>query len=352
VDVDNVAGEALARGVRATILFPEGVSLEEGQTAIKYLAPEDIAIKQTGRVTWKFKPQHWPTEELRQFDVVVTSENAEPTSCRLQLLIDAAPKVVNVSMPDDPVGSYGQKITVPIVIGETIGRDVYAYKLNVRFNPSHVKFVDASSVGTLTERGWNSPKATVYTEQGSADANMVRVEDFTTGSMLSTTRTGALVFLRFEAIHNPDDITDVQQDALQFVPRANVEETSVELVNSMNSVEDDKQGTVTLITSDGMLTVSGDCILPLTASSTTLYQNKPNPFNPSTVIEYTLGEESDYVLTLYDALGRKLREIETGHKSAGRYQVQFESGDLSSGVYLYRLETPKYSDTKRMILSR
>jgi hypothetical protein len=86
--------------------------------------------------------------------------------------------------------------------------------------------------------------------------------------------------------------------------------------------------------------------------STHLLQCHPNPFNPTTVIPYRLGELTDYTLTLYDMLGRRLRVLEAGRKEAGSYHYEFDAGDLTSGVYLYRLETPTFSDTKRMILSR
>jgi hypothetical protein len=43
------------------------------------------------------------------------------------------------------VGSYGEKVTVPVLVGETLGRDVFAYKLTVRYNPAQVRFVDATN---------------------------------------------------------------------------------------------------------------------------------------------------------------------------------------------------------------
>jgi hypothetical protein len=61
---------------------------------------------------------------------------------------------------------------------------------------------------------------------------------------------------------------------------------------------------------------------------------------------------SDDRLPLFDAPGRKVRVFDSGHKSAGTYSDVLESAGLTSGVYLYRLETPTFSDTKRMILSR
>jgi hypothetical protein len=83
-----------------------------------------------------------------------------------------------------------------------------------------------------------------------------------------------------------------------------------------------------------------------------LEQTRPPPFNPTTVIRYHLSEASDDTLTFFDAPGRKVRVLDSGHKSAGTYSDVLESAGLTSGVYLYRPETPTFSDTKRMILSR
>jgi hypothetical protein len=94
---------------------------------------------------------------------------------------------------------------------------------------------------------------------------------------------------------------------------------------------------------------SGSVPLP---TATRLEQNRPNPFNPTTTIEYHLGEAGEYSLTLYDALGRMLRVLDSGYKPAGTYTYVFDAKELASGVYLYKLETAVFSKTKRMILSR
>jgi hypothetical protein len=70
-----------------------------------------------------------------------------------------------------------------------------------------------------------------------------------------------------------------------------------------------------------------------------LFQNYPNPFNPSTVISYQLLENSFITLSVFDALGREVRVLENGLKSAGSYSFTFDASSLSNGVYFYRLET-------------
>jgi hypothetical protein len=67
-----------------------------------------------------------------------------------------------------------------------------------------------------------------------------------------------------------------------------------------------------------------------------LYQNFPNPFNPSTLISYQLKAISDVTLKVYDMLGREVVTLVNGTKEAGSYTATFHGDKLSSGVYFVR----------------
>ena len=82
----------------------------------------------------------------------------------------------------------------------------------------------------------------------------------------------------------------------------------------------------------------------------TLEQNYPNPFNPSTVISFQLPVSSQVTLKVYDILGREVSVLITEAKSSGEYKVEFNANSLSSGIYFYRLQTERYSSTKKLIL--
>jgi uncharacterized protein (TIGR02145 family) len=81
-----------------------------------------------------------------------------------------------------------------------------------------------------------------------------------------------------------------------------------------------------------------------------LFQNFPNPFNPSTTIKYSLPKSGNVKLTIYNALGSKIAAIVNEYKPAGYYSVQFNGNNLASGIYLYRLESGNYSSTKKFIM--
>jgi hypothetical protein len=83
---------------------------------------------------------------------------------------------------------------------------------------------------------------------------------------------------------------------------------------------------------------------------TALKGNYPNPFNASTTIEYSLSEEQFVTIRLYDLLGREVSTLISGQLQAGDHSVTFDASDLSSGLYFYRMDTDKYSETRKMSL--
>lgn len=84
--------------------------------------------------------------------------------------------------------------------------------------------------------------------------------------------------------------------------------------------------------------------------SFTLFQNYPNPFNPRTQIRFELPQQTYAELRVYDMLGRKVETLIADELPAGIHTVQFDATALSSGMYVYRLTTPEYAKSKRMIL--
>lgn len=76
----------------------------------------------------------------------------------------------------------------------------------------------------------------------------------------------------------------------------------------------------------------------------------PNPFNPNTIISFSIGTRCIVTLHIYDILGKKVRTLINEEKPAGSYQIKFDGGDLSSGVYFYQLQAADYSKIRKMIL--
>lgn len=83
-----------------------------------------------------------------------------------------------------------------------------------------------------------------------------------------------------------------------------------------------------------------------------LEQNFPNPFNPSTKIQYQLPEKNKVSLVIYDILGNKVTTLIDELQEAGYKEVLFNASSLASGIYIYRLISGKHIFTKKMILMK
>lgn len=81
-----------------------------------------------------------------------------------------------------------------------------------------------------------------------------------------------------------------------------------------------------------------------------LERNYPNPFNPSTTIEFSLTGAGPATLEVYDVLGRHVATLVDEPLSAGTYQVRFDGDGLSSGVYVYQLTAGDLQATRSMLL--
>lgn len=83
-----------------------------------------------------------------------------------------------------------------------------------------------------------------------------------------------------------------------------------------------------------------------------LSQNFPNPFNPSTIIRYSLPFAGFTEIKVYDITGALLRVLVSKELPTGKHEVVFDAAGLASGIYFYRLETAGYSVSKKMVLLR
>ena len=95
-------------------------------------------------------------------------------------------------------------------------------------------------------------------------------------------------------------------------------------------------------------------------TETRLRQNYPNPFNPETWIPYDLAQAGEVSIVIYDARGRRVRQLDLGHQPVGHYvsrqraaywDGKNEKGEkVSSGLYFYRLQVGNYAAVRKMII--
>jgi hypothetical protein len=83
-----------------------------------------------------------------------------------------------------------------------------------------------------------------------------------------------------------------------------------------------------------------------------LYEAYPNPFNPSTTIEFGLPHAGFVTLKVYNVLGEGVATIIAGDHAAGMFKSTWDASGLPSGVYFYRLTAGEYVQTKKIVLVR
>jgi hypothetical protein len=77
-----------------------------------------------------------------------------------------------------------------------------------------------------------------------------------------------------------------------------------------------------------------------------LYNNFPNPFNPSTTIKFGVPVESKVSVSVFNLLGEKVADLLDEVKSSGTYSLKWDAADHSSGIYICRINSTSISDGK------
>ena len=124
----------------------------------------------------------------------------------------------------------------------------------------------------------------------------------------------------------------------------------IRLVGTIDGLEGDE---VAITISDPAAAKAAVQTLP---EAFALADNFPNPFNPTTTIQYALPQAADVELTVYNVVGQPVRTLVAEHQSAGRYAVEWDTTNdsghsLSSGMYFYRLQAGgAFLEVKKMLL--
>lgn len=92
-------------------------------------------------------------------------------------------------------------------------------------------------------------------------------------------------------------------------------------------------------------------------TSFSLSQNHPNPFNPTTIINFVVPKQDNVKIVIYDAMGREVNQLMNDVLPAGKHQIIWNGVDgngakVASGIYFYRLESSSTTLTKKMILMK
>jgi hypothetical protein len=81
-----------------------------------------------------------------------------------------------------------------------------------------------------------------------------------------------------------------------------------------------------------------------------LHANYPNPFNPTTVINYSVPKPCHVTMKVFDILGREIATLINEEEIPGNFKVEFNADHLSGGIYFYQMKTDGLIFTKKMVL--
>ncbi|MCK4549297.1 MAG: T9SS type A sorting domain-containing protein [Candidatus Krumholzibacteria bacterium] len=193
------------------------------------------------------------------------------------------------------------------------------------------------------------------------------VNNWSTAVLLLTSSaetTGESVVLRWSVAENQElegfIVSRARQDGrhhvLATIP-ASPGEVSFEFEDTSVEHNVDYTFRVEYIDGDGVHTLFETEPLGLPPLPFALHQNRPNPFNPSTEIIFSLPRPSEVILYIYDISGKRVRRLLEERRQAGRHSARWNGLDdrgspVVSGVYFYRLKAGKESESRKMILLR
>jgi subtilisin-like proprotein convertase family protein len=210
--------------------------------------------------------------------------------------------------------SVGGEILVPVYAGNF--EDIFGYQFTMQFDPKRFEFIDVTAESLkLNESnfGLNRTQAGIITTSWNADVPLT----VTPGHKLFT--------LKFRAIKETD-ITDPIQITSSVTPAVGFDgEYQLMKITLNNRTQETDNGFE-------------------------LMQNKPNPFNESTIITFRLRDAGNAKITISDITGKVVKLI-NGQYAKGLHTIELNKSELgSSGVLLYKIESGKYTDTKKMII--
>jgi len=135
-----------------------------------------------------------------------------------------------------------------------------------------------------------------------------------------------------------DDGRDVG-DVIQYVSELIIDgdDTNDELAKDLaESVNNQQMIAAGIVPEGSIIFKTGNGTNNIEITTYELFDNYPNPFNPSTKIVYQIPEKGNVSLKVYDMLGKEITTLVEEYRDEGRYEINFDAGNLASGIYIYQ----------------
>jgi hypothetical protein len=104
------------------------------------------------------------------------------------------------------------------------------------------------------------------------------------------------------------------------------------------------------VDNDGTSSYSNEAEITVAAPSKIVSANYPNPFNPSTVIRFSVPKDGQTVVKVFNILGQEVATLFNGLATAGFQSINFNAAHMNSGVYFYSVENNGQKVVNKMLL--
>ncbi len=237
--------------------------------------------------------------------------------------------LVPAHIPNDISVYPGKALSLPVLLDGSLDEaKITSFTLELDYGTGCMRFDSLDLTGTLLE-GWSYTIGTRDPATG-----LVRVTFTAPNGQTLQGTDKPLVQLAFDTF-----IGDSTQSTVDF---------TMTLINALCA---DVQET------PGLVKIEGVCglnfrLIEAYSSKYALNSATPNPFNPTTTINFSLGLDGYTRLVIYDASGRQVATLVDGNLDPGSYQVTWDATSYPSGLYYYRLTSGSWSKTETMMLTK
>jgi len=164
---------------------------------------------------------------------------------------------------------------------------------------------------------------------------------------------GRSVTVRLQQPNDSDHQFTVSLDLVESDrhQRYKIEERDGSTVLATHTVGADESITVSKSATTLKVSPAGQALAVDTPKEFALAPSYPNPFNPSTTIQYTLPEQVQVQLEVYNMVGQRVRRLLAGQaQEAGTHTIRFDASELSSGIYFVRLQAGSFQQIQKITL--
>jgi len=313
------------------LAFFHDIELADGETAERIVDPGTM-VGDTATLTWNVLCKPTYRDKTTMIETIVTQGDTLSFSCSKEIRIKGIKPQVSFEIPTDIFVSFGEQVTIPVIIDEADPVEIAEFSLRIEYDPEEIQYLGYSTEGTITGLGWIVTPVLDALNSGS----FTLVAQSTEGGSVFTGGSPAINFVATTVNDHRRDDAEFFTTLLDIVDQA---DSTIPWISTMRSVVEGVDRDVEFTATDGVLYITGDCIVPLQAGKSFGVAARPNPFRNGTTISFSVNQSMHVRVYLYDIYGRRVRTMYSAQANKGTSVIRLNRGALNPGTYLCVVET-------------